>query len=48
MPTDLDADRLVGRYVPNLVARPFELISEFARAILDIVPSEPVKSIVEN
>ena len=48
VPTDLDADRLVGRYVPNLVARPFELTPEFARAILDVVPSEPVKSIVEN
>ena len=48
VPTDLDADRLVGRYVPNLVARPFELTPEFARAILDVVPSEPVRAIVED
>ena len=48
VPTDLDADRLVGRYVPNLVARPFELSPEFARAILDVVPSEPVRAIVED
>ena len=48
IPADLDADRLVGRYVPNLVARPFELTADFARAILEVVPSEPVRAIVED
>ncbi|MDO4899659.1 type I polyketide synthase [Actinomyces sp.] len=48
IPTDLDTDRLVGRYVPNLVARPFELTREFAQAILQVVPSEPVRSIVDD
>ena len=48
VPTDLDVERLVGRYVPNLVARPFELSPEFARSILDVVPSEPVRAVIEN
>ncbi len=48
IPTDLDVDRLVGRYVPNLVARPFELTRDFAAAILDVVPSEPVREIVDD
>ncbi|MGK2348198.1 fatty acid synthase subunit beta domain-containing protein [Actinomyces sp. W5033] len=43
IPQDLDHERLVGRYVPNLVARPFALTPEFAQAILDVVPSEPVR-----
>ncbi|WP_257210808.1 hypothetical protein [Actinomyces ruminis] len=48
IPTDLDVDRLVGRYVPNLVARPFALTRDFARAILDVVPSEPVRQILDD
>ncbi|SDN63074.1 fatty acid synthase, bacterial type [Actinomyces ruminicola] len=48
IPTDLDVERLVGRYVPNLVARPFALTQDFARAILEVVPSEPVREIVDD
>ena len=48
IPTNLDVDRLVGRYVPNLVARPFALSRDFARAILDVVPSEPVRQILDD
>ncbi|MDU0347514.1 acyltransferase domain-containing protein, partial [Actinomyces sp. MRS3W] len=48
IPMDLDVTRLVGRYVPNLVARPFELSEDFARAILDVVPSEPVREILND
>ncbi len=43
VPTDLDVERLVGHYVPNLVARPFALTQDFARSILDVVPSQPVE-----
>ncbi|MBW3070244.1 DUF1729 domain-containing protein [Actinomyces sp. 594] len=48
IPADLDVERLVGRYVPNLVARPFALTRDFARAILDVVPSEPVREILDD
>lgn len=46
IPEDLDVDRLVGRYVPNLVARPFALTREFAESILEVVPSEPVSEVL--
>ncbi|WP_103064468.1 type I polyketide synthase, partial [Actinomyces qiguomingii] len=48
VPENLDVDRLVGRYVPNLVARPFALTRDFASAILEVVPSEPVREILND
>ncbi|WP_250729925.1 fatty acid synthase subunit beta domain-containing protein, partial [Actinomyces sp. 187325] len=43
IPEDLDHERLIGRYVPNLVARPFALTRDFAESVLAVVPSEPVR-----
>ena len=43
LPQQIDYQVLVGRYIPNLVARPFALTEEFATAILDVVPSEPIR-----
>lgn len=40
LPAELDLDALVGRYVPNLVARPFELTDDFLEAIRRQAPSE--------
>ena len=34
--------------MPNLVARPFELTRDFAEAILDVVPSEPLKKLLDS
>ena len=48
VPEDLDYERLVGRYVPNLVARPFELSADFVRCILQVVPSEPARQVLES
>ena len=48
LPEELDVDALVDRYVPNLVARPFELTRDFAEAILDVVPSEPLKKLLDS
>ena len=31
LPQYIDYSRLVGRYIPNLVACPFEMTKEFAR-----------------
>lgn len=39
---------LEGRYIPNLVARPFELTEDFVRSILDVVPSEPARDLLDN
>ncbi|MFR9852027.1 fatty acid synthase subunit beta domain-containing protein [Corynebacterium striatum] len=39
LPAELDLDALVGRYVPNLVAVPFELTQEFIDTVAPMAPS---------
>ncbi|WP_067780999.1 type I polyketide synthase [Actinomyces vulturis] len=48
VPHTIDVDRLVGKYVPNLVARPFALDREFAQSIVDVVPSEIIRQALNN
>ena len=48
LPEELDVDALVGRYVPNLVARPFELTRDFAASILEVVPAEAVQKLLDS
>ena len=48
IPQDIDLSVLVGRYVPNLVARPFSLDREFVEAIANAVESERIEDIVGN
>ncbi len=40
--------RLEGRYIPNLVAAPFEMTKEFAAKILDVVPSERIEQALND
>ena len=40
--------RLCGRYIPNLVATPFEMTKEFAAKILEVVPSERIKAALDD
>ena len=40
--------RLVDRYIPNLVATPFEMTKEFAAKILEVVPSERIKAAFDD
>lgn len=40
--------RLVGRYIPNLVAAPFEMTKEFAAKILEVVPSERIRAALDD
>ncbi|PAU67719.1 fatty-acid synthase [Bifidobacterium criceti] len=43
LPAEIDyRGSLEGLYIPNLVAAPFEMTKEFARKILDVVPSERI------
>ncbi len=43
LPAQIDyRGALEGRYIPNLVAVPFEMTREFAAAILEVVPSERI------
>lgn len=48
IPVEIPAERLVGKYLPNLVARPFEVTREFAAEILKEVPSEPVAALLSS
>ncbi len=44
LPQYIDYSILEGRYIPNLVARPFEMTKDFARSILEVVPSERIEA----
>ncbi len=48
MPRDKDPDIIVGRYIPNLVPRPFTLDRDFIQEIRDLVPAEPLDEILAD
>lgn len=48
LPAHIDYQRLVGRYIPNLVAKPFEMTKDFAREILDVVPSKRLEELLAD
>ncbi len=48
MPRDADPALLVGRYIPNLVPRPFTLDRDFVQEIRDLVPAEPLDEILAD
>ncbi|OZC45861.1 3-oxoacyl-ACP synthase [Rhodococcus sp. 06-621-2] len=48
LPEDLDPEILIGRYVPNLVPRPFSLERSFIQEIADLVPSEPLNDVLAD
>ena len=45
---NVKADRLVGKYIPNLTAKPFELTKEYFEDVYEITKSEKIKEIIEN
>ncbi|MBF6231486.1 type I polyketide synthase [Nocardia farcinica] len=48
LPQDLHPEVLVGRYIPNLVPKPFSLEREFVAEIADLVPSEPLAAVLAD
>jgi fatty acid synthase, bacteria type len=48
MPRGQDPALLVGRYIPNLVPRPFTLDRDFVQEIRDLVPAEPLDEILAD
>ncbi|HEX5143545.1 MAG TPA: fatty acid synthase subunit beta domain-containing protein [Mycobacterium sp.] len=48
MPRGKDPAVLVGRYIPNLVPRPFTLDRDFVQEIRDLVPAEPLDEILAD
>ena len=48
MPRDADPNLIIGRYIPNLVPRPFTLDREFIQEIRDLVPAEPLDEVLAD
>ncbi|BAX93677.1 type I polyketide synthase [Mycobacterium shigaense] len=48
MPRDADPGLIIGRYIPNLVPRPFTLDRDFIQEIRDLVPAEPLDPILAD
>lgn len=48
MPRDKDPELIIGRYIPNLVPRPFSLDREFIQEIRDLVPAEPLDEVLAD
>ena len=48
MPHDADPALIIGRYIPNLVPRPFTLDRDFIQEIRDLVPAEPLDEILAD
>ncbi|WP_040819999.1 type I polyketide synthase [Nocardia jiangxiensis] len=48
LPQELHPEVLIGRYIPNLVPRPFSLDREFITEIADYVPSEPLAAVLAD
>ncbi|OFT55584.1 type I polyketide synthase [Corynebacterium sp. HMSC05H05] len=48
LPAQIDVERLVGRYIPNLVARPFELTQDFIDAVCAEVPSQRLAGVTPD
>lgn len=48
IPADIDLEILLGHYIPNLVARPFELSREFVEAIAEVVDSEAIEEVLAD
>ncbi|MCW2831358.1 MAG: 3-oxoacyl-ACP synthase, partial [Aeromicrobium sp.] len=48
LPQTIDPAILAGRYVPNLVPRPFSLDRAFLQEIADLVPSAPLDAVLAD
>ena len=48
MPRDTDPELIIGRYIPNLVPRPFTLDRDFIQEIRDLVPAESLDEVLAD
>ena len=48
LPHEIDYRGLENKYIPNLVAKPFELTQDFVREILSVVPSVELDAVLAN
>ena len=45
---NVKVDRLVGKYIPNLTAKPFEISKEYFQEVYDLTGSDQIKTILDN
>lgn len=45
---NVKAERLVGKYIPNLTARPFEITKEYFQDVYNLTGSDKIKEILDN
>ncbi|SCU97468.1 LAFA_0G11584g1_1 [Lachancea sp. 'fantastica'] len=45
---NVNADRLIGKYIPNLTAKPFQITKEYFQDVYELTGSEKVKEILDN
>ncbi|WP_084351012.1 type I polyketide synthase [Millisia brevis] len=48
LPEEIDPSILLGRYIPNLVPKPFSLERDFVQEIADLVPSDPLATVLAD
>ncbi|MGL5441890.1 MAG: 3-oxoacyl-ACP synthase, partial [[Mycobacterium] stephanolepidis] len=48
LPMDGDPNLIIGKYIPNLVPKPFTLDREFIQEIRDLVPAEPLDEVLAD
>ncbi|CRK49180.1 Fatty acid synthase [Rhodococcus sp. RD6.2] len=48
LPEEIDPAILVGRYIPNLVPKPFNLGRDFIQEIADLVPSQQLNDVLAD
>ncbi|ODO06611.1 hypothetical protein I350_03968 [Cryptococcus amylolentus CBS 6273] len=47
-PSQLNPDKLIGKYIPNLIAEPFEVTKAYVQKIFDETASPRMSSVIEN
>ncbi|SCU77616.1 LAMI_0A01750g1_1 [Lachancea mirantina] len=45
---NVKADRLIGKYIPNLTAKPFEITKEYFQDVYNLTGSEKIKEVLDN
>jgi fatty acid synthase subunit beta, fungi type len=45
--TNIDPEKLVGRYIPNLTGEPFSLSRNYIQEVADMTGSEPLRQLLK-
>ena len=47
-PADINPDMLIGKYIPNLIAKPFDTSRDYAQIIYDQTSSPKLDKVLRN